>query len=113
MADARELEIKLRLDPRDIEKFSSLEALGSAKPSRSRLHTVYFDDARRRLAEHGLELRVRTTGDRHLQTVKAGSGVSRGEWESQIADETPSRRIRRRHTREAILEETASAGAGL
>ena len=91
MADARELEIKLRLDPRDIETFSSLEALRSAKPSRSRLHTVYFDDARRRLAEHGLELRVRTTGDRHLQTVKAGSGTSRGEWESQIADDPPSR----------------------
>src|ERR1700722_2620394 len=71
--------------------FLSLEALGSAKPSRSRLYTVYFDDARHRLAEHGLELRVRTTVDRHLQTVKAGSGTSRGEWESQIADETPSR----------------------
>jgi inorganic triphosphatase YgiF len=91
MADARELEIKLRLDPKDIEMFSSLEALGSSKPSRARLHTVYFDDPRRRLAEHGLELRVRTAGDRHLQTVKAGSGTSRGEWESQIADEAPSR----------------------
>jgi triphosphatase len=92
MAHARELEIKFRLDPRDIEKFSTLDALASLEPSRSRLHTVYYDDARRRLADHGIELRVRTSGDRHVQTVKSGSGVDRGEWETSIDSQAPSRR---------------------
>jgi triphosphatase len=92
MAHARELEIKFRLDPGDIEQFSTLDALASLEPSRSRLHTVYYDDARRRLADHGIELRVRTSGDRHVQTVKSGTGVDRGEWETPIDGEAPSRR---------------------
>jgi triphosphatase len=92
MAHARELEIKFRLDPRDIEKFSTLDALASLEPSRSRLRTVYYDDARRRLADHGIELRVRTSGDRHIQTVKSGSGFDRGEWETPIDGDAPSRR---------------------
>jgi len=91
MADARELEIKLRLEAEDVEKFSSLKSLLSVKTNCARMATIYYDDAHRRLANHGIELRVRTSGARHLQTVKAGIGASRGEWEAPIDEEMPSR----------------------
>jgi triphosphatase len=95
MRKGRELEIKIRLDAGEREKFAALDVLQSTRPQCTDLHTIYFDDNRGRLASHGLELRVRTEGGRHIQTIKSGAGLSRGEWESQIEGETPSRRTAR------------------
>ena len=89
MARGSEIEIKMRLDPNEAESFATLGLLRSAKPTRSQLRTVYFDDDRRRLQEKGVELRVRRDGGNHVQTVKVGRGLKRGEWEAPVSNDTP------------------------
>src|SRR5262245_4029348 len=58
-----------------------------------RLEAVYYDTPDRSLFSHGLTLRVRRSGKRHLQTLKrgpiAGQPFVRGEWEAGIDDGTP------------------------
>jgi len=89
MAKSSEVEIKLRLDPKDAEIFASLESLGGRNPETRRLRTIYFDDERRRLAAHGFELRVRSDGAAHVQTIKSGRGLERGEWETPVSGVLP------------------------
>ncbi len=62
-------------------------------PVRETLESVYFDSDNRFLRDHGLTLRVRHKGDKHVQTVKAincGVGAfERSEWEQTIDDDQP------------------------
>src|SRR4051794_4692108 len=90
MDQPREIELKLRLDPAQIDKFTSLRSIASLKPKRVHYHTVYYDGRARQLARKGFELRVRSNESSHVQTVKAGSGPNRGEWETELEAETPS-----------------------
>ena len=56
------------------------------------LTSVYFDTADARLLEAGVFLRVRSIGDRHIQTIKAiipGQLFSREEWEQEIKGPLP------------------------
>jgi inorganic triphosphatase YgiF len=63
---------------------------------RDRLSSVYYDTPKFTLKEHGLMLRVRRVGKRHLQTIKAigESGVlARDEWEQEIDGDGPVREL--------------------
>jgi inorganic triphosphatase YgiF len=88
----REIELKLAFRPADRDR---LERLLSGTPSPPQhLVTTYFDTGDRRLAEHGVTLRVRRVGDVRTQTVKAleagpGAAAERGEWEWPVTDDRP------------------------
>lgn len=90
----REVELKLDCTAADLTMLAAhprLDGIAAAEPDR--LETSYYDTPRRDLRAAGLTLRVRTHGDRFVQTVKAGVGgvglFDRAEWESEIPDEMP------------------------
>jgi triphosphatase len=94
MTSPVEVELKLELPAaalRQFRKLAWIRALaGSAK--RSTPVSVYFDTDKQKLRRRGITLRVRRSGDRYIQTIKATghSGiVARNEWESEIADGQP------------------------
>lgn len=84
---AREIELKLEIDPDQAEKLTSLPAL-SGEPRVERQLSVYYDTSKGRLRRHGYVLRVRQGDDGWVQTVKrAGDGTGlfeRDEWESPV-----------------------------
>lgn len=97
MSTPREIELKLEVSPEDLDRLDSNllnDLVGATRPTTKTIASVYFDTRKQRLRRHGLTLRVRKTGRKHLQTIKqngvAGSpNLSRGEWETQIAGTEP------------------------
>lgn len=88
-----EIELKLELNPKDADL---LEASGllAENPKKQRQRSIYFDTTDRRLAKAGLTLRIRRSGRKRIQTVKANGGGSAGlftrpEWERGVADDVP------------------------
>jgi len=88
-----ELELKLTLRPRDA---NALESAGpmAGTPRKARQRSIYFDTSDHRLLQAGLSLRIRRSGRKRIQTVKAGGAPSAGlfarpEWERAVADDTP------------------------
>lgn len=97
---AAEIELKLEVPPamlRALKTAPWLRRLGDRPVRQQKLVSVYFDTQGRALRDHGLALRVRTLGDRHVQTVKAGGELTRQEWEEDVADARPDRDLAR-HT---------------
>jgi inorganic triphosphatase YgiF len=96
MSDARELELKLEVGPRQLARLKTraLKPLGEPR-ARQRLGSVYFDTPDHRLRERGLSLRVRSVDGRYVQTVKqanAGQGAGlfdRFEWETEVESAEP------------------------
>jgi inorganic triphosphatase YgiF len=89
-----EVELKLELPPSALPQFRKLPLIRALQASakRSTQVSVYFDSDKQKLRRHGLLLRVRRIGDRHIQTIKATQNsniLSRNEWESEIADGQP------------------------
>jgi triphosphatase len=94
MAAPVEVEIKLKLPAAALRQFRKLPLIRelAASAKRSAPVSVYFDTDKQKLRRHGLTLRVRRSGDRYIQTIKATghSGIlARNEWESEIADAQP------------------------
>jgi triphosphatase len=94
MTTPKEVEIKLELAPASLPQLKKIPLIRALKaPERSATEvSVYFDTDTHKLRKHGLMLRVRRTGDRYIQTIKASgnSGLfERDEWESEIASEAP------------------------
>ena len=92
----RETELKLALTPAAEQLLPELGAFKpprASEPETQRIVTTYFDTPARDLARRGLSLRVRRSGDRRVQTVKAsgdgGPAMRRGEWEWPLAREEP------------------------
>ncbi|PTQ09803.1 inorganic triphosphatase [Sphingomonas oleivorans] len=92
-----EVELKLELDPAQAETLGGrlAELLGpsAAKP----LVSTYYDTSDRRLRAAGLSLRIRRSGNRYLQTIKADAGgnaglFDRAEWEVEIGGTEPDPR---------------------
>jgi inorganic triphosphatase YgiF len=93
--DPKEIELKLRVAPEDIEALRNHPDFSGAfgTPTRQILESTYFDSDDRVLREHGLTLRVRQVGDKRIQTIKAehpaSSGFERSEWEQVIDGDQP------------------------
>ncbi|QSR19034.1 CHAD domain-containing protein [Novosphingobium sp. KA1] len=94
MADtsALEEELKLELSPYDADLLADCGLLGGA-PRLVSQESTYFDTPDHALARAGLSLRVRRSGRRHKQTIKADGSAAgmlvRSEWEREIAGNQP------------------------
>jgi inorganic triphosphatase YgiF len=90
-----EIELKLGVAPEDIIALRNHPHFAGVlhDATRETLDSVYFDSDDRFLRDHGLTLRVRHQGDKHIQTVKAiNHGVGyfeRAEWEQTIEGDQP------------------------
>jgi triphosphatase len=89
-----EIELKLAAPEAAVRKAASLpwlQRLAAAKPEAAKLQSVYFDTQKSTLRNQGVSLRVRTTGDHHLQTIKSAGRalLGRKEWEQDIGTGTP------------------------
>ncbi len=92
---AGEVELKLLVAEDRLTDFNEAPAIAANarnKGSRRRLKAVYYDTPERLLQNNGLSLRVRQSGQRFVQTVKAESGddpLRRGEWEASVPSIAP------------------------
>ena len=91
MAD--EIELKLDLTP---EAANALEAaaLLPGNPDIAEQRSSYFDTPDHRLSKAGLSLRIRRSGKKRIQTVKADGASAAGlfmrsEWERPVDSDTP------------------------
>ncbi|HYP66785.1 MAG TPA: CHAD domain-containing protein [Thiobacillaceae bacterium] len=73
----REIELKLLL-PAGSAALLRHPRLNGTRPTRQRLHTVYFDTQDFALAKRGVALRVRRAGRRWIQTLKTEANSSGG-----------------------------------
>ena len=92
---AAEIELKLLVDPDRLADFNDAPIITTharSKGARKHLKAVYYDTAERTLLRAGLTLRVRQSGARFTQTVKAESKddpLRRGEWEASVPSIAP------------------------
>jgi triphosphatase len=90
-----EIELKLLVDANrlaELENAPIIVANARNKGTRRHLKSVYYDTPERMLWRNGLTLRVRQSGLRFTQTVKAEAGndpLRRGEWEAAVASLAP------------------------
>src|SRR5215831_15050303 len=92
----QEVELKLEVPPRAIEKLRRMRSLrrGNGHAAEKKLVSVYFDTANHKLRKHGMSLRVRHIGEQRVQTVKVNGPSAAGlfqrhEWETPIESDTP------------------------
>ncbi len=91
MADEIELKLELTADAA-----AQIEASGllAGDPETARHTSIYFDTPDRHLSKAGLSLRIRRSGRKRVQTVKADGAsaaglFARAEWERPLKDDTP------------------------
>lgn len=89
-AEPEEVELKLLLDPADVE--AVLAAAPQGEEEVRELVSVYFDTADQTLLKAGASLRVRDGTGRHIQTLKRGVGVTRQEHEMETPTFAPDPR---------------------
>lgn len=93
MKDAREIELKLDLDPDATERFMGYAeaTLGRPREIAKRLSSTYFDTARHALRRRSVSLRLRDDGERRTQTLKASRNglFDRAEWEVETHSDRP------------------------
>ena len=92
--DPREIELKFQLPPGSRAALEASRGLAAAEPRQHHQVTTYFDTPDHLLDRSGLTLRVRRSGDTHIQTVKSranarGIATDRGEWEWRISQDRP------------------------
>ncbi len=92
---ASEVELKLLVDAERMADFNAapvIVANARNKGSHKHLKAVYYDTPDQLLRRNDLSLRVRQSGQRFVQTVKAESGddpLRRGEWEASVVSFAP------------------------
>jgi inorganic triphosphatase YgiF len=90
---ARELELKLEVDPNDLGALRAHSALSGQHGSSLPQLSVYFDTNKNKLRKAGYSLRVRSTKGGFVQTIKPtgdGAGLfDRDEWEATVQDLQP------------------------
>jgi inorganic triphosphatase YgiF len=90
-----EIELKLLVDADLLADFNNapvITANARNKGSRKHLTSVYYDTPKHTLWRNGLSLRVRQSGARFVQTVKAQRSddpLRRGEWEASVPGLAP------------------------
>jgi len=97
---ASEIELKLEVPParlRALTRAPWLKRMAASPMKQKKLVSGYFDTGSRALRDAGLSLRVRQTGDRHVQTVKGAPAGSyrRLEWEREVEGAMPDRGLAR------------------
>jgi triphosphatase len=94
-AQAGEVELKLIVDADRLADFNNAPVMianARNKGARKHLRAAYYDTSDRTLWRERLTLRVRQSGARYTQTVKAELGddpLRRGEWEASVPSMTP------------------------
>lgn len=91
----QEIELKLSLPARSREALERFPALAAVRADRRREITRYFDTPDLSLWRAGFTLRVRATGNRHVQTLKQveADPFRRGEWEWPVERDVPNVRL--------------------
>jgi triphosphatase len=90
-----EIELKLLVDAEHLANFNDapvITANARNKGSRKHLKSTYYDTPERTLWRNGVTLRVRQSGARFVQTVKAefrDDPLRRGEWEASVPSMAP------------------------
>jgi triphosphatase len=93
----REIELKLDVEPQDLERVLAHPLLDAGSGDAGRnltLHTTYFDTPDHALRRAGVSLRIRRNGTRSIQTIKAAPSaptiaMARGEWENEVDGDHP------------------------
>jgi inorganic triphosphatase YgiF len=89
--ESRELKLEMTPVSAQAQKVPLLQSLKAPAKRRTEV-SVYFDTNKHRLHKHGLILRVRRVGNRHVQTIKANGNATpfeRNEWEAELATKQP------------------------
>jgi triphosphatase len=95
-AGPREIEVKLATDPSQFEQVDrclcGIAEVGNIREQT--LRSTYFDTHDLELRAAGLSFRIRTDGDRRIQTLKAtrngvGAALDRDEWEVEVKGDGP------------------------
>ena len=90
---AREIELKLEVDPDDLAVVRQDSLLAAAESRTDHQVTLYYDTPETLLKKHGFTLRVRSVGGKFIQTVKpmtdAVGLLSREEIENEVSSEKP------------------------
>ena len=104
---SEEIELKLLVDADRLADFNDAPVIATHahnKGTRKHLKSVYYDTPERTLWRNGLTLRVRQSGARFVQTVKAeipDDPLRRGEWEASVPSMAPDLAPRRPRTQPA------------
>jgi inorganic triphosphatase YgiF len=90
---AEEIELKLAIGAAAATRLAHAGAFGPPSAHED-LRSTYFDTPSETLRKAGLSLRVRTSGKRHVQTIKRSSGmgaglIRRGEWDKLVKGVEP------------------------
>ena len=92
---ATEIELKLLVDTDRLADFNDAPVIAANarnKGTRKHLRAVYYDTSKHALQRSGLSFRVRQSGARFTQTVKAevaNDPLRRGEWEASVPSFAP------------------------
>jgi inorganic triphosphatase YgiF len=105
-----ECEIKLAVDAASaarLKKSAVLREHAVSRPREQEHVDRYFDTGGFDLWKHGFALRVRSAGERHVQTLKGGGSAVAGlhrrtELEAEIGSETPDQELFSKQLREAL-----------
>ncbi len=94
-ANPSEIELKLRLTQDAGGILERAPAFAGTVPEQRRETTQYFDTPELALAAHGFTLRIRSSGNRRVQTLKTtasepGAASHRGEWEWEVERAEPA-----------------------
>ena len=89
-----EVELKLDLETGNLNDFAALRALRGIAAQDRGMFATYFDTPGQDLRAAGVSLRVRRTGERYVQTIKANASsavgmFARSEWEHDVAGPAP------------------------
>jgi inorganic triphosphatase YgiF len=92
-AQSRELELKLAVPAQSVKALAQHPALRGARAQRRHEVSTYFDTSDLALDQQGLILRVRRTGSKWVQTLKADArhrvAFDRAEWEWLLGNDQP------------------------
>ncbi len=87
----REVELKFDIEAGGAGRIGRSDLLGAAPAERADFETLYFDSKDGALRRAGYSLRIRRSGDRHVQTIKRKKASAAGlfvrqEWEEEVPD---------------------------
>ena len=90
---AHEIELKLELTREAADAVAASELL-VGRPETAQQRSIYFDTPERTLSKAGLSLRIRRSGRKRIQTIKADGAsaaglFARSEWERPVKGDTP------------------------